>query len=290
MDSGWIKIYRQILTWRWYKDSYTLHIFLHLMLKASTVDGEYMRWQIKRGQLITSQKNIAEETGIARQSVRTALEHLCKTGEILTKQLTNKGTLITICNFDRYNPPKRTANQASNQALTKHQPSTNQAKEQEFKNIINNISSSNARTRERRTNPENSVSALVVPLGNGTDDEACLEYFFRKEYAQRHERLMMEFSMKSVKELRELAEIVVNQWGISHQPHRDYTDWSNHLVNTMRNLYYRRLEITSKIKNRQRNGYSTSDSTVQERAAGYAAVMQQLLDEADKSGVSGEEE
>ena len=69
---------------------------------------------IKRGQLITSQDKLAEELGLSRQQVRTALNKLEKTQEI-TKLSDNKGTLITVNNYDLYQSnDNRTTNLPTN--------------------------------------------------------------------------------------------------------------------------------------------------------------------------------
>lgn len=98
---SWAKIYRNLLEWGWYKDSATKDVFLHLILKANFNDTEYKGRQIKRGQLVTGRKKLAEELGITESSVRIALNHLKQTGEITT-QSTTKYTVITVTNYNKY--------------------------------------------------------------------------------------------------------------------------------------------------------------------------------------------
>lgn len=218
--NGWVKLYRQIMDWRWYKDSCTLHIFLHLLLKASTVDGEYMQLRTKRGQLITSQRDIADETGVSRQSVRTALRRLSETGAISTQQLTQSGTLVTICNYDKYNVPKKAANPPTNPRPTHCQPTVNPPIEQEFKNIRDRDSES-PRAREGKPSPS---------------DDDCLRRFFRDENKASVSTLLMQLGLKpgDTPVLRRLAGEVVAEWRLAEMRHDGYTDWARHLVNTLR--------------------------------------------------------
>ena len=39
-DSGWIKDYRSLLNWRWFKDPNTAHLWHYLLLRASWLDEE----------------------------------------------------------------------------------------------------------------------------------------------------------------------------------------------------------------------------------------------------------
>ncbi len=85
--------------------------------------------EVKRGQLCVSQSQIVAATGMPRQSLRTFLNILEKTTTISTQPATKatKGkTLITICNYEKYQADQPKTNQAS----TKDQPKTNQLKKQ----------------------------------------------------------------------------------------------------------------------------------------------------------------
>ena len=114
MKTGYVSIYRDIMKWEWYKDTTVKSIFLHLILRANHIEASFMGQIIKRGQLITSQDKLAEELGLSRQQVRTALNKLEKTQEI-TKLSDNKGTLITVNNYDLYQSnDNRTTNLPTN--------------------------------------------------------------------------------------------------------------------------------------------------------------------------------
>ena len=127
--AGSIKLFRQFLDWEWYQDENVKSVFIHLLLTANYKD---LRWQgklIKRGQLVTSREKLAALLGKSEQNIRTALDKLVMTKEIV-KQSTNKYTIITICNYDKWQSndgfTNQQNNQQVNQQLTNEQPTTNQ--------------------------------------------------------------------------------------------------------------------------------------------------------------------
>lgn len=101
MQGNYIKIDRKILEWRWYKNINTCRVFIHMLLKANWKDGSFENRTIPRGSFVTSIKNIALEVDLTEDEVRTAIKHLIDTNEI-TKQTTNKYTVISIVNYDMY--------------------------------------------------------------------------------------------------------------------------------------------------------------------------------------------
>ena len=98
---GWVKILRKFVNWEWYDDINTKTVFLHLLLTANYADKNWKGIEIKRGQKITSIKNLAKETNLSIQEVRTSLKRLKSTREI-TIETTNKYTLITVEKYNDY--------------------------------------------------------------------------------------------------------------------------------------------------------------------------------------------
>lgn len=96
-----IKLDRNIIHWGWYKDGNTFRVFVHLLLMAYIKPGKFMNVEIKRGELATSQKSIAESLGISIKCVRTALKHLQEGGEVAVKRHP-KFTVISIPRYDYY--------------------------------------------------------------------------------------------------------------------------------------------------------------------------------------------
>ena len=103
LEGGFILLHRSILRWEWYGDLNTARLFIHLLL---TVNYEPQRWQgiaVERGQRVASLAKLAAETGLTVKQVRTALEHLKRTGEV-THKATSKYGLFTVNHYDRYQP------------------------------------------------------------------------------------------------------------------------------------------------------------------------------------------
>ena len=96
-----IKIDRNILDWGWYKDVNTKALFLHLLLTANIKPGKFMNVEIRRGELATSHKSLAEALGISIKSVRTALKHLEEGGEVAVKRHP-RFSVISIPRYDYY--------------------------------------------------------------------------------------------------------------------------------------------------------------------------------------------
>ena len=128
--STWIKLDRNILEWGWYKDANTARLFIHLLLKANIKDAVFMGVRIKRGELATSQPNLAEELDLSVFNVRTAIKHLKATGEI-TVRTTPKFSVISIVNYERYQENPQSNAQATSRS-SHSQPTGNP---QQSKNI-----------------------------------------------------------------------------------------------------------------------------------------------------------
>ena len=99
--STFVKLDRNILKWRWFKDRNTLQLFLFFLLSANTTDYPFEDIIVKRGQLVTSYPQIAGQTNLTIKQIRTALGHLKRTGEVAVS-ITPKYSLITLKNYEKY--------------------------------------------------------------------------------------------------------------------------------------------------------------------------------------------
>ena len=145
---GFLKLSRNILQWRWYKDANTLRVFLHLLLCANYTDCEFEIHKIKRGQLVTGRKKLSEALKMSEREVRTALNHLKSTNDI-TIRTTSKYSIITIVNYEEL--------QVSTNSLTINQPTSNQQstskrpqynKDKKYKKYNNAINDDDCETSE----------------------------------------------------------------------------------------------------------------------------------------------
>lgn len=88
--------------------------------------------EIKRGQLITSVRFISQGFGIGEQVTRTFLENLEKDGMLNTAP-THRGTIITICNYEKYQSLEKAANEPTNEQPTSSQHTANTNKKEDNK-------------------------------------------------------------------------------------------------------------------------------------------------------------
>ena len=102
-NSGWIRLHRKMRNWEWYRDCNTFKLFVHLLLSANHCQQKWQGLLIERGQLVTGRKALSEQTGLSVREVRTSLDKLKTTNE-LTIKTTSKFSVITISNYDTYQP------------------------------------------------------------------------------------------------------------------------------------------------------------------------------------------
>lgn len=148
LESGYVRDYRSVLSWEWYKDANTSRLFRHLVLTVNYEDCKWRGKVIKRGQRVTSYQQLSFELGISIQGIRTAIKHLKSTGEI-TYVGTRESSIITVNNYDNFQQPtcELTDNQqTTNRPLTDHQQLCNKDNKdkKDKKNIYSEIFSAYA--------------------------------------------------------------------------------------------------------------------------------------------------
>lgn len=120
LTNGYIKEYRSLLSWGWFKDPFTAHLWEYLRLAANWDEAVFKGKPVRRGELVTSYPAMAEATGMSVQNVRTAIKHLKQTGEIEMKSFRDF-SIVTVVNYDMYqadNSPLTGCQQADNRQLT----------------------------------------------------------------------------------------------------------------------------------------------------------------------------
>lgn len=101
MTDGWIKLYRKITEWEWYTVPSMAHLFIHLLLTANHQDKKWRGTIIKQGQVVTSTRRLAEQTGLSCKTVGIILQKLEASKEIARERIGND-TFVTILNYARY--------------------------------------------------------------------------------------------------------------------------------------------------------------------------------------------
>lgn len=106
MEAGWIKIYRKIKDSRSYSRGLEyLGAMVWLVLNARHEDGWKDGREVKRGQLLVSRQQLATEWHVSEKLVRAILDQLESDSFLVRDSASrgaNRGTKITICNYDTY--------------------------------------------------------------------------------------------------------------------------------------------------------------------------------------------
>ena len=138
MDRGWVKLYRKVEDWEWYREPATAHLFFHLLISANRQDRKWNGIDVPAGCLITSIRHLADQTGLTIQQVRTSLKRLISTHDI-TQTSNKKYTLIKVNNYQIYQCPNTEVNtlvtqcqHSDNTLVTTNKKSRNQ----EIKKLI----------------------------------------------------------------------------------------------------------------------------------------------------------
>ena len=99
---GWVKLHRKLLEWDWFADSYVVHVFIFLLLKANHESRKWCGRTIRRGQYLTSTRLIADELQLNRRTIMRALQVLSESETINVESDRVGGTLITIRKYTDY--------------------------------------------------------------------------------------------------------------------------------------------------------------------------------------------
>lgn len=112
-----MKLHRNIQKWEWKSDPNMVALWIHILTKANFEPNRWQGITIGVGQLVTGRKQLAADTGISQQSIRTCLERLKSTNEVTIKTTANY-SIITVTKWEDY----QDINQVSNQRSTNDQP------------------------------------------------------------------------------------------------------------------------------------------------------------------------
>lgn len=100
MNNPWQALYQNLDRWGLYQDSPTLHLFLHLQVRAAS---EVVEWQHSRtvnGKFVTTIVDLHEETGIEIETIERCFDLL--NGRVLDYQRRGDDIIIRIKNYGVY--------------------------------------------------------------------------------------------------------------------------------------------------------------------------------------------
>lgn len=189
---GWVTLHRKFLQWEWFDKPEMVQLFIYLLLMAGHTERKYRGVVLQRGELVTSMPAIMKDTKLSEQQTRTCIKRLKSTGEITCKA-TNKYTIITICNYDRYQNDNLGSNGQTNgqtniQATDKQRTNNghNNNNNITIKQLNNNISVDNsAHTREDK---ERDLIFQIFFFKNFVNPAYEVERFYNHYEAQGWER------------------------------------------------------------------------------------------------------
>lgn len=114
-QSGYIKLFRSILSWEWYQDANTARLFVHLLLTVGINNEKWQGIKVPRGSRVASISVLSKELKMSPKQVRTSLEKLISTNEVASTKYP-KFTVFTIVRWNDY----QAEGQASGKQNGKH--------------------------------------------------------------------------------------------------------------------------------------------------------------------------
>lgn len=129
MDIGYIKLFRELQSWKYYHKADYLKVWIHLLLRANFKDSynEYAQL-IKRGQVDTGRKQLSSELKMNESKVERILKCLENEHQI-EQQKTNRNRIITIKEYDLYQSGEQQNEQQVNNKRTTSEQQVNTLKE-----------------------------------------------------------------------------------------------------------------------------------------------------------------
>lgn len=142
----YIKIFKRLTTWEWYKDTNTFRVFMHILLTANYEPKKYKGVTIGRGQCVFGRRAWAEKLGLTERQIRTSIAHLKATNEI-TITSTNRFSVITVVKWDfwQIENGNRPTNRPTERQRSDQQSAIKSTTSKEYKNIY--INNNNAKKR-----------------------------------------------------------------------------------------------------------------------------------------------
>ena len=141
--------------------------------------------------------------------------------------LTSKSIQVRYCNIQRLSKRKKLIDKYS--LLEDSQPVSTELPPDEANNP-------SEKTDRPEANAEPITSQPEAPTSKQEDNAKWLKEFFGENNKENLQLLCKNFGLppNSIGRLHTLAEAVITEWELSHTPHRDYNDWSRHLISSMR--------------------------------------------------------
>ena len=142
-DKGWLRLYRSLMDNPfWTEEPFTIgQAWVDLLMLANYSDTErFFRGQyqkVERGQIVTSDRYLAERWGWSRDRVRRTIKKL-ENAKMLTTNRSSNNTTITIENWAKYQEPRST-NRSTGKTSGKTSGDTQYKKDKNEKESIKSL-------------------------------------------------------------------------------------------------------------------------------------------------------
>lgn len=155
MERGYVKLWRKTLDSGLLQHPTAWQVFGYLLMSATRSKRKLMVagqvFELSPGDYAASVAGICEFLKITTRQCRTAL-HVLEKLEIVTIKTTNKGSLISLVNWDRYQDERQASDKQNDKQATSTRQTNDKPIEQELKN--------NTYT------PDTSLRSVSVPTGD----------------------------------------------------------------------------------------------------------------------------
>lgn len=180
-EVGYCKAYRKAWAHPAFKDLRESAIWNFLYQNAFYEDGERCfneyTFQLKRGQIVVSISFLAKGFGMTEKGVRVVIQKLEKLG-MLVKQGTSKGTIITICNYNKFQDLQKTKGEPEGKRGANEGQTKGENKNEGMKKGSNEVSIYDQNfldiwevwPRKRRGNKDKAYSAYKSALKRDTEE------------------------------------------------------------------------------------------------------------------------
>lgn len=103
MTDSFIPLSRALLEWDWHDEPKTGWLYVVMLMMANHEETRWRGETLRRGQLLTGRQQLSITSGLTEREVRTAMEHLKKTGDIKVEPR-SKYSVVTMLRYDEHCP------------------------------------------------------------------------------------------------------------------------------------------------------------------------------------------
>ncbi len=103
---GWVKNFRKIEEWKYYKKPCHAHLFQHIVRRANFKDGYNSSAQlVRRGEMDYTLRQLASETGLSKKQVENILKDLkigTEVGTVYLSKNRKEFSILSVTNYEKY--------------------------------------------------------------------------------------------------------------------------------------------------------------------------------------------